>query len=112
MTETMQVEKEIFYLTLSCRNQPGIVAAVAVCLFKLGGNIIDAQQFDDLSAQQFFMRVEFDIIAIKTQIRAAFEPIAASFQMPWELRDKRHARRVLILVSKLDHCLGDLLYRR
>lgn len=50
-------------LTLSCRNQPGIVAAVSALLFEAGGNILDAQQFDDTESNRFFMRVVFDFAA-------------------------------------------------
>jgi formyltetrahydrofolate deformylase len=49
-----------YYLTLSCENRPGIVAAVASCLFQAGGNILEAQQFDDVISSRFFMRVSFD----------------------------------------------------
>jgi len=111
----MNSSKDIYYLTLTCGNQPGIVAAVAACLFKLGGDIREAQQFDDLSTTRFFMRVEFDLpagSADQAAIRRAFVPVANQFQMTWELRDKSQTRRVIILVSKHDHCLSDLLYRR
>jgi formyltetrahydrofolate deformylase len=107
--------QHIYVLTLSCGNRPGIVAAVAACLFKRGGNILEAQQFDDLSVTRFFMRVEFDLPGGEPELArlsTEFLPIAEQFQMNWQLRDKQRARRTLILVSALDHCLGDLLYRR
>jgi formyltetrahydrofolate deformylase len=103
-----------YYLTLSCPNQPGIVAAVAACLFEAGGNILEAQQFDDLSSNRFFMRVEFDAPqggpGVES-LRDRFSPIAAGYRMQWKLRAKSQWLRVLMLVSKQDHCLGDLLYR-
>jgi formyltetrahydrofolate deformylase len=103
-----------YYLTLSCPNQPGIVAAVAACLFEAGGNILEAQQFDDLSSNRFFMRVEFDVPQDGSSVenlRAKLFPIAAKYRMQWKLRARSEWLRVLMLVSKQDHCLGDLLYR-
>lgn len=104
-----------YILTLSCPNRPGIVAAVSNCLFAQGYNILDAQQFDDTETQLFFMRVVFDPATPGCDIaaaRAALEDIAARFKMRLSLRDTRQKRRVLVLVSKLDHCLVDLLYRQ
>ena len=106
--------KDAYYLTLSCENKPGIVAAVAGCLFDGGGNILEAQQFDDLDDNRFFMRVEFDVdrdAADEAALQAKFAPIARKFGMDFHLRSQAHRHRVLILVSKFDHCLGDLLYR-
>jgi len=106
--------KDAYYLTLSCENKPGIVAAVAGCLFEAGGNILEAQQFDDLDGNRFFMRVEFDIdrdAADEAALRARFAPIARKLGMDFHLRSQTRRQRVLILVSKFDHCLGDLLYR-
>lgn len=103
-----------YYLTLSCPNQPGIVAAVAACLFEADGNILEAQQFDDLSSNRFFMRVEFDAPqggSSAQNLRDKFSPIAAKYRMQWKLRARSEWLRVLMLVSKQDHCLGDLLYR-
>ena len=106
--------RDAYYLTLSCTNQPGIVAAVAACLFEAGGNILEAQQFDDLAAGRFFMRVEFDVdrgSAGEEELRERFIPVAKKYAMQWKLRSRDNQQRVLILVSKYDHCLGDLLYR-
>jgi formyltetrahydrofolate deformylase len=101
-------------LTLSCPNRPGIVAKVSTCLFENGANILDAQQFDDTETGNFFMRVAFDsaqrpidLIAL----RERFVGIAEDFSMKWLLRASDEKKRVLILVSRFDHCLVDLLYR-
>jgi formyltetrahydrofolate deformylase len=103
-----------FILTLSCPNRPGIVAKVSTCLFENGANILDAQQFDDTETGNFFMRVVFD--AAKTPIdlvdlRGRFAGVAEPFSMIWSLRPRDERKRVLILVSRFDHCLVDLLYR-
>ena len=106
--------KDAFVLTLSCTNRPGIVAAVAACLYEAGGNILEAQQFDDLAAERFFMRVAVDVdegSITDAQLRERFTPIGAKYGMQWKLRARTQRQRVLLLVSKLDHCLGDLLYR-
>lgn len=97
-------------LALSCPDRPGIVAAVTGLLQTHGGNITEAQQFNDALSDQFFMRVAFDG-ADQAAFRAAFSPLAETFAMQWRLRNANRARRVLILVSKFDHCLVDLLYR-
>jgi len=101
-------------LTLSCPNRPGIVAKVATTLYESGANILDAQQFDDTETGNFFMRVVFDAAKAPIDIgrlRGAFEEIASAFAMTWALRPSDEKKRVLILVSRFDHCLVDLLYR-
>jgi formyltetrahydrofolate deformylase len=97
-------------LALSCPDRPGIVAAVTGLLQRSSGNITEAQQYNDTQSDKFFMRVAFDIDAADP-FRQAFGPLAQSFDMDWRLRDASRAKRVLILVSKFDHCLVDLLYR-
>ena len=103
---------EPLVLTLSCADRPGITARVTSFLFERGGNILEAQQFNDRSSDAFFMRVEFDPgEASREMIRTEFAPIAAEHVMDWELALRDRPRRVLIMVSKFDHCLADLLYR-
>jgi formyltetrahydrofolate deformylase len=99
-------------LTLSCKDRHGLVADVATLLAKSGCNIVDAQQYNDKDTDHFFMRVEFTLGDESFDaLHAKLAVIAEADGMQWELRDKRLPRRVLILVSKFDHCLGDLLYR-
>ncbi len=107
-----------FLLTLSCGNVPGIVAAVATSIFNHGGNITEASQYDDIVANRFFMRLVFAVegtgvegIGDETAIRNGLTTIAGNFAMTWTLRRRDHLQKVLILVSKFDHCLVDLLYR-
>ncbi len=103
---------EPLVLTLSCADRPGITARVTSFLFERGGNILEAQQFNDRSSDAFFMRVEFDPgEASREIIRTEFAPIAAEHAMDWKLALRDRPRRVLIMVSKFDHCLADLLYR-
>ncbi|HLH51531.1 MAG TPA: formyltetrahydrofolate deformylase [Roseiarcus sp.] len=103
-----------YILTLSCANRPGIVAKVSTSLFESGANILDAQQFDDTETGNFFMRVVFDAAGQTLEpaaLRGRFEAIAEPFAMTWSLRASEEKKRVLILVSRFDHCLVDLLYR-
>lgn len=103
-----------FILTLSCPNRPGIVAGVSTFLFEKGCNILEAQQFDDTESKRFFMRVVFNVAigeASAAEIRDGFAAVADTFGLTWSLRDKAEKRRVLLLASKFDHCLADLLYR-
>ena len=99
-------------LSLSCQDRPGIVSAISACLLQQGGNILDAQQFNDTETGLFFMRVAFDLPSGHAgTIARMLEPVAASFGMTWRLRQENERQRVMILVSKFDHCLEDLLYR-
>ncbi len=107
------MSEKSFVLVLSCANRPGIVAAVSTHLFELGANISDAEQFDDTLSDLFFMRVMFEIDGHDAaSLKRGFAPIAEKFGMDWRLRDRSQPRKVMILVSKFDHCLVDLLYRK
>jgi formyltetrahydrofolate deformylase len=100
-------------LTLSCPNRPGIVAAVSGHLFEAGRNILDAQQYDDIETDRFFMRVVFNRLdgGPAPDPAAAFGAVAERFGMQWELREAERPLKTMILVSKFDHCLADLIYR-
>jgi len=101
-----------YVLTLICPNRPGIVAAVSTQLYEGGCNILEAHQYDDTETRRFFMRVVFNFVEgdLIGPLREGFAPIAERFSMDWSLRDSEDLHRVLILVSKFDHCLADLLY--
>ena len=105
--------REAMILSLSCPDKPGLVAGVARTLADQGGNILDAAQFNDTESQRFFMRVVFEQAggATRAGFEAAFAPFAADNAMEWALRSEADRRKVLLLVSKFDHCLADLLYR-
>ncbi len=86
---------------------------MASCLFRHGGNILEAQQFDDVLTGRFFMRVEFTCAATPgiDPLRTAFEETASEHHLDWSLRPATQRKRTLILASKFDHCLADLMYR-
>jgi len=101
-------------LTLSCPDKTGIVHAVAAFLHAQGCNIVDSAQYGDPDTKHFFMRVHFESMRPRTtlaQLRKRFGTTAAKFSMDWQMHDLDERPGVIILVSKFDHCLHDLLYR-
>ncbi|MCV2363537.1 formyltetrahydrofolate deformylase [Paucibacter sp. DJ1R-11] len=102
-----------FILKLSCPDRAGIVHAVTGFLLEQGGNILTSAQHGDADHQRFFMRIEFECAALTevAALQAAFQPLAEGLQMDWELVARSAKTRVLLLVSKLGHCLNDLLFR-
>jgi formyltetrahydrofolate deformylase len=104
---------EQFVLTLSCPNRPGIVFAVSQHLFVHGANIQEANQSDDPETGRFFLRIVFNFVADGSieAVRTSFDSIAAVHAMVWTIISTAHRQRVLLLVSRFDHCLADLLYR-
>jgi formyltetrahydrofolate deformylase len=103
-----------YILTLSCLDQRGIVHRVSGFLADHGCNIIDSAQFGDAQSQTFFMRVHFsseDAAVSDEALRAAFAALAATMQMNWQLHDAHKKPRMMLMVSKIGHCLNDLLFR-
>src|ERR1700751_1737651 len=101
-------------LTLSLVNRPGIVAKVSTALFDGGFHILDAQQFDDVETGHFFMRVMFNAAAPHARVeglRETFKAIATGLAMTLLMRPVDQLKRVVLTVSRFDHCLVDLLYR-
>ena len=103
-------------LTLACADRPGITARVTGFLFERNCNILDAQQFNDRAAaggtDRFFMRVVFDPDGSTAEgIRADFAALASEYAFEWTMVAEDRPRRTIILVSKFDHCLVDLVYR-
>jgi formyltetrahydrofolate deformylase len=101
-------------LLISCRDQKGLVAAVSDFLYRHDGNITHADQHTDLEEGVFLQRVEWELDGFgvaREEIAAAFRPIAERFGMQWTLRFSDEVPRIALLVSKLPHCLYDLLAR-
>ncbi|KAJ5611367.1 Formyl transferase N-terminal [Penicillium lagena] len=106
-----------FVLTISSPDRPGIVHAVTAFLVQHNLNIVDSSQFGDPSSQRFFMRVHVvpaseDAIIEVDQLRSTFEATAQSFSMDFDIYPASKKPRVLIMVSKIGHCLNDLLFRQ
>lgn len=92
----------------------GIVAAVSGFLAEQDCNIQESSQFGDTSTNRFFMRSVFvagNGTPALDHLETAFAAVGHRFDIDWEMHDTSKKRRVLILVSKIDHCLNDLLYR-
>ena len=104
--------QQAYVMTLSCKDRVGLVAAVTTRLAEIGANIREAQQFNALDTGMFFMRIVFDCPGHPVaEVQREFAPVTERFGMEWTLRDTGVPRKVLLMVSKFDHCLGDLLYR-
>ncbi|OLP57313.1 formyltetrahydrofolate deformylase [Rhizobium rhizosphaerae] len=103
-----------FVLTVACQSTRGIVAAISGYLAKMGCNIVDSAQFDDLQTGRFFMRVSFlsEEGAGAAAIREGFmAEVASQFAMEAHLYHGSDRTKVLLMVSRFGHCLNDLLYR-
>ncbi|MBV0893910.1 formyltetrahydrofolate deformylase [Microbacterium sp. NC79] len=102
-------------LLITCDDQPGIVAAVAGLMARVGANIISLDQHStDAEGGKFFQRTVFHIdgfAARRAEIEALIAKLAADFGMEWSLHDATQRKRVAIFVSQYDHCLLDLLWR-
>ncbi len=98
-------------LTLSCPDKPGLVLAVSAWLVESECNILESDQFRDGPSGTFFMRIKFSGDRELRTLKSSFEPIGKSCQMNWQIWPCESKHRALILVSRQDHCLTDLIYR-
>jgi formyltetrahydrofolate deformylase len=100
-------------LSLSCADRPGIVAGVSAKLLDAGCNITEAHQYNDPDTALFFMRVRLTMPTDCTAevLTKHFEETAHAFAMKFSIRSTDSSQRVVLLASKLDHCLSDILYR-
>ena len=101
-------------LLVSCPDQKGLVASVSDFIFRHGGNILHTDEHTDAESAWFLMRVEFDPNGFDLpldEVARHFDPIADRFGMEWRLTQPGQRKRMVIMVSKYDHCLVDLLYR-
>jgi len=100
-----------FVLTMTCKDRPGLVAAVANTLLEQGASITDAAQFNDQASGEFFMRVQFETTTPQADLTLALQSLSETHGMRCRLRPYDQPHRVLMMVSQFDHCLGDLFYR-
>ncbi|RYP77932.1 hypothetical protein DL770_006972 [Monosporascus sp. CRB-9-2] len=99
-------------LTLSCPDKPGIVHAVTGLLASHGLNILDLQQFSDPTSNKFFMRVHFGHAESTADLEEGMSKLSGELRMDeYDIRPASKKPRVLIMVSKIGHCLNDLLFR-
>src|ERR1700687_5133791 len=103
-----------YVLTLSSPDKPGIVYAVSSFLVQHSANILASQQYGESPDGRFFMRVHFSVPpggAELAGLERGFSWVAEAFHMTWQLHDQAARIRTLIMVSRLGHCLNDLLFR-
>ncbi|MEQ1629385.1 MAG: formyltetrahydrofolate deformylase, partial [Gallionella sp.] len=103
-----------YTLTISCPDRAGIIAAVSGFIAQHGGFIVEASYHTEQDAERFFMRQEIRADSLPfdaNEFRRLFAPLATEFNMSWQLADSAIKKRLVMLVSKQDHCLDDLLYR-
>ncbi len=101
-------------LLITCPDAKGIVAAIADFLYQHNANILHADQHQDAENSLFLMRVEWDFKDFsldEASFAGAFEVIAKTYKMTWELKLSADKPRMAIMVSQYDHCLADLLHR-
>ena len=99
-------------LTLSCPDKSGIVHAVTGVLAKNDLTVLDLQQFSDPEMQKFFMRVHFGHADSTEHLNAPFSELAEDLKMEYDIVPKSRKPKVMILCSKIEHCLNDLLFRQ
>ncbi|MFD1623486.1 formyltetrahydrofolate deformylase [Azospirillum griseum] len=108
-----------FVMTVSCASRPGIISALSTLLANRGCDIVESAQFVDHEHARFFLRMAFDApldlggagLEGETVLLREMEPIRERFAMDLSIRDVRRRSKILIMVSKIGHCLNDLLYR-
>lgn len=112
---TMPQTADNFIFTGTCRAGLGVVAAVTSFLAERNCYICALEQFDDQSTNKFFMRAVFRRQQGSPpigDIGDQFDSIAQQFTMDWQIHNPEVAVKALLMVSKYDHCLDDLLYRK
>jgi formyltetrahydrofolate deformylase len=110
----MTAAADTHVLTIVCPDTTGIVAAVSGYLSDRGIFIDESSHFGDPQTKRFFMRTRFTPGTgefSRGGFTEGFRPIAARFGMEWRVHDLKVLPRVLVMVSRHDHCLNDLLYR-
>lgn len=101
-------------LTIACPDRVGIVARVATFIADHGGWIEEANHHADSARKMFFMRNVIRANSLPfdgAEFIARFTPLASEFDMKWALNDSANRKRIVVLVSRADHCLVDLLHR-
>jgi formyltetrahydrofolate deformylase len=101
-------------LKLSCPDRVGLLSQIAGFVGEHGGNLIEVHQFTDPSTGWFFTRMAIDTHTLRTDLidlREAFASVGNKLQAEWTIRPEESRMRVVLMVSKLGHCLADLLWR-
>ncbi len=102
------------FLRLSCPDRVGLLARISSFVAEHGGHLIEVHQYTDPAAGWFFTRMQIDTRTLAVDLpalRQEFTPLATELQAEWTIRTSETRRKVIIMVSKLGHCLADLLWR-
>ena len=99
-------------LTLVCKDMPGIVHAISGAIVAANGNITESQQFASDDTGRFFMRLQIESAVPREHLEKQIAPVAARYEMQWQLDVVGRNMKTLILVSKSAHCLNDMLFRQ
>ncbi len=102
-----------FRLTGTCPDRVGIVARIAGFIAGLGGSIVSANQYEDTETEMFYMRYVVSAAGLGVDaegFREAFEPVGRELEMDWSVRESGQLQRVVLMASRQDHCLADLLH--
>jgi len=104
---------QTYTLTVSCTDQPGLIAAVTGCIAETGGNILNLAQYTAVDLGMFFCRVTFASTDGFTEDRfnAGFSKVGDKFKMDWKFFNNSRKKRVAVLVSKTSHCLYEILLK-
>lgn len=100
-----------FVLTLTCADRPKLVSSIAGLIAAGGGNILEAHQFVDRETLRFFLRIMFETSESQAGLSERIGAFAIDLDAAWRVRPTDKKMKVLLLVSKFDHCLSDLIYR-
>lgn len=110
----MRPDQKHFFMNVACPSRPGIISAISTHLSDRDCDIVESAQFVDPDGQRFFQRIAFDApdaIGGEAELAEGLRPIMRRFDMDLAVRDARRRPKVLIMVSRIGHCLNDLLYR-
>ena len=110
----MRPDQKHFFMNVACPSRPGIISAISTHLSDRDCDIVESAQFVDPDGQRFFQRIAFDApdaIGGEAELAEGLRPIMRRFDMDLAIRDARRRPKVLIMVSRIGHCLNDLLYR-
>lgn len=110
----MKINSTHLRLVGSCPDQVGIIARVASLIADHGGNITESNQYEDVRSKTFFMRYCIELLDTKmsaSEFAITFRSLADELRMEWHVTDLAPKPRIVLLVSKFDHCLAYLLHR-
>ena len=104
----------ITLLKLSCPDRVGLLSRITAFIAEFKGNLDEVHQFTDPAAGWFFTRMAIETPTLRVsveELREAFAPLGAELNAQWSIRRESERMRVVLMVSKLGHCLADLLWR-